>query len=151
MDGDRDVTTLEPNTTYLVKYQAEYNRVDSYGLFAVSTSAGHGFAAAEAAPGGAWSDTGNFMLIDIDEQSGHPAAAPGYPEDHLRYALASDEIWSPGSEDTQDYTGPVGRLCTITTEGEGELNLHLYMWYTDEQEYLSVQMETQVTYPVVAP
>ena len=146
--GDAPLTELAPYTTYEVHYQADYDRVNVYILFAVATSPNHGFAAASAPPAGDWSDTGRFHFEDIEQEWGEPSTAAGYPDGYLRYQMATDDFYWPTEDDPTPFAGPQGHLCNITTQSPGELNLHLYAVWIDDSEYLIVEMQTQGTYMV---
>ena len=149
--GEAAATVLVPDTSYEVHYQADYDRVNGYALFAVAASPGHGFAAGAPAPAGDWSATGNFLFVDLEtDEAGGPIAATGYPDGYFRYQMAGDDIWTTPEADSPDHAGPQGHFCNVTTQGPGQLNLQLYAWWIDEVAYTVVDMETQASFVVVA-
>ena len=144
LGGGEPVTVLAPHTTYELHYQAGYDRVNAYVLFAVATSPGHGFAGASPPPAGDWSATGDFGFVDIEAEFDGLATPHGYPEGYFRYQMAYDDFWP----DTDKYAGPQGHFCNFTTQSPGEINLELYLCWLDNEAYESAEMYTQVVFIV---
>jgi len=149
--GDGPVTTLAPDTPYEVHYATDADCVNAYTLFAVAECADQGIAAGDAPSAGDWSATGNFRFIDLVGEWGAPTPAPGYGEGHFRYQMIADGLPTPEDPDAAACAGSAGRLCTITTQAAGDLNLHLYLAGVDEAGHFLADLETTVQYLVEGP
>jgi len=145
--GGDPLTVLAPDTTYELHYQAGYDRVNAYVVFAVATSADQGFADAAPPAAGDWSTARDFQFVDIEAELGGLVPAHGYPEGYFRYQMAYDDFWL----DTEGYAGSQGHLCTFTTQSPGELNLQLYMCWLDNDQFEDAEMYTQAQYVVEDP
>jgi len=148
--SDGPVTTLLPDTAYEVHYSTDADCVNDYALFAVATSADQGFEAAEPPSSGAWSETANLSFLDLESELGAPAFAPGFGADYYRYRLVSDQLACSEDEDAWACAGSEGYLCNITTSGDGELHLQLYMAYVDESGDVAEEATAQAAYVVQA-
>ncbi len=144
LGGGEPVTVLAPDTTYELHYQAGYERVDFYILFAIGMSADQGFTDAVPPETGDWASSGDFQFVDIEAELDELIPAPGYPEGYYRTYMVVDDFWP----DTDRYAGPAGHLCDLTTGSAGVLNLEFYMAYTDRDQYHHVAMHTQTEFLV---
>ncbi|MCP4251139.1 MAG: hypothetical protein GY778_29225 [bacterium] len=145
VDGSGEVTALTPYTTYEVHYDSDLDAVSDYILFAVATAPGQGLSAASAPSAGDWSATGQFTFIDFVDDWDAPISAPGYPAGYWRYQMVTDEAGPTG------VPGSQGHLCSITTEGPGQFDLHLYLAWTDPATQVVVETQTQAAYTVASP
>jgi hypothetical protein len=66
--------------------------------------------------------------------------AYGYPDDHHRNQQVTNNFHPYGPN---RRAGQTGHLCSVTTAGPGELNLHLYIWMLDQGEQTLVLMESK--------
>ena len=143
--------TLTAQTTYEVWYEAEWEAINDYMLFGIATSADQGLSNGTAPVSGDWSSAGNFTFVDLEEEWGAAVQASGYPADHFRYQMATDWFTAARTVDRPPYARSSGHLCNITTNEAGELNLHLYLMWIDEDRYHLVEMEAHATFGVLAP
>ncbi|MFH0981560.1 MAG: right-handed parallel beta-helix repeat-containing protein [Planctomycetota bacterium] len=144
LGGGAPLTVLAPHTIYELHYQSSCTEMNSYVLFAVATSREQGLAKAAPPPAGAWSSTGHFEFFDVEGLSGQPVPAYGYPEGYWRTHLAHDYL----GPDTDRYAGGQGHLCNFTTASTGELNLDLYMEWSDPDTLELVTMRAQAAFAV---
>jgi len=145
--GRLPVSTLAPNTTYELHYDATQGGITGYILFAVGTSEGAPLATAAPPDSGAWSDTGWFTFEPLGARLNAAAPAYGYPDGLYRYALLGDDL-VPGVDTLGRATG---HLCNFTTGEAGLLGLALILYAEDFDTYDIVEMATFAQLPVTAP
>jgi hypothetical protein len=139
--GGAPVDVLEANTEYEIHYVAEHPQTNGYALFAVTGTDQAGFASASAPRDGDWADAGRLYYMDRRNDRRERRRAYGYSDDHHRNQQVTNNFHPYGPD---RHAGQRGHLCTFTTAGPGELNLHLYLWMLEEAEQSLVLMESRL-------
>lgn len=140
--GGRPVETLEANTQYEVHYAAEHTATNGFALFAVTTGDRAGITAGSAPPDGDWAGAGRLHYMDRRNDQRQRRRAYGYSDDYHRNQQVTNNFHPYGPE---RQAGSSGHLCSFTTGGAGELDLHLYLWMLDQGEETLVLMESTLS------
>jgi hypothetical protein len=106
----------------------------------VTTGDRAGITSASAPPDGDWADAGRLHYMDRRNDQRERRRAYGYPDDHHRNQQVTNNFHPYGPN---RRAGQTGHLCSVTTAGPGELNLHLYIWMLDQGEQTLVLMESK--------
>lgn len=145
--GGQAVTVLHPDTEYELHYRAGIDQASYYVLGAVATSSDQGLASVAPPADGDWASTGAFQFFDVARDFGEVVEAPDFPEGYYRTDWATDAFWT----DLDRRVAADGHLCTVTTAGEGEFSLVLYMDWLNLDTASAVTMEASRDFVVQRP
>ncbi len=149
LSGGPALTTLEPNTTYQLRYRAGVNQVNGFMVSVFADSAGQGISGATA-PSGDWGGADVFEFIDMASAS----AGVLYDADDRAMRQMVHGFWFPDSENTGsagESAGRRGQLFEFTTGSAGTIHFELFMDWIDFESREGVWMRTDLTVEVVDP
>ena len=149
LSGGPALTTLEPNTTYQLRYRAGVNQVNGYMVSVFADSAGQGISSATA-PTSDWGGADVFEFIDLASTS----AGAMYDSDGRAMMQMVHSFWYPDGENTgsaDESAGRRGQLFQFTTGAAGTIHFELFMDWIDVESREGVWMRTDLTVEVVDP